>query len=262
MAGFTGVKRERAISPDVDRSSAARIADMDFEGADVNFMLPSGWFGTFTTGDDVALEMAHVSRLPSLDGGLLRCRIPSGSAAWCWPARAMSRAASRRCAAPGASVGVGRAGLCAVRHADRPAVARSDLGRGAGARSVGGAAHLHGDAALCAGRAGHLGQSLAATFGGASVVRHAQHGGADRQRTARPFPDAASGLPGGRPWLAAVLDGAAGRAHGDDPLRAAARPEAPSQRIRHGRPLLSRASRCPKARRSPTWWPISSAITC
>ena len=57
MAGFTGVKRTRAISPDVDRSSAARIADMDFEGADVNFMLPSGWFGTFTMGDDVALEM-------------------------------------------------------------------------------------------------------------------------------------------------------------------------------------------------------------
>ena len=50
MAGFTGVKRERAISPDVDRSSTARIADMDFEGADVNFMLPSGWFGTFTMG--------------------------------------------------------------------------------------------------------------------------------------------------------------------------------------------------------------------
>src|ERR1700676_692264 len=33
MAGFTGVKRGREISPDVDRSSAARIADMDFEGA-------------------------------------------------------------------------------------------------------------------------------------------------------------------------------------------------------------------------------------
>ena len=57
MAGFTGVKRDRAISPDVDRSSAARIADMDFEGADVNFLLPSGWFGTFTMGEDIALEM-------------------------------------------------------------------------------------------------------------------------------------------------------------------------------------------------------------
>ena len=30
MAGYTGVKRERAISPDVDRSAAARIADMYF----------------------------------------------------------------------------------------------------------------------------------------------------------------------------------------------------------------------------------------
>jgi hypothetical protein len=57
MAGFTGVKRSRPISLDVDRSSAARISDMDFEGADVNFMLPSGWFGTFTMGDDVPLEM-------------------------------------------------------------------------------------------------------------------------------------------------------------------------------------------------------------
>jgi predicted TIM-barrel fold metal-dependent hydrolase len=56
MAGFTGVKRSRPISTDVDRSSAARIADMDFEGADANLMLPSGWFGTFTSGDDVALE--------------------------------------------------------------------------------------------------------------------------------------------------------------------------------------------------------------
>ena len=37
---------------------AARIADMDFEGVDVNLTLPSGWFGTWTAGDDVALEMA------------------------------------------------------------------------------------------------------------------------------------------------------------------------------------------------------------
>ena len=36
----------------------ARIADMDFEGVDVNLTLPSGWFGTWTAGDDVALEMA------------------------------------------------------------------------------------------------------------------------------------------------------------------------------------------------------------
>ena len=36
----------------------ARIADMDFEGVDVNLTLPSGWFGTWSFGDDIALEMA------------------------------------------------------------------------------------------------------------------------------------------------------------------------------------------------------------
>jgi hypothetical protein len=58
MAGFTGVTRERQPSPRVDADPAARIADMDFEGVDANLTLPSGWFGTWTAGDDVALEMA------------------------------------------------------------------------------------------------------------------------------------------------------------------------------------------------------------
>ncbi len=57
MAGFTGVKRERDLSPHVDHDPAERIRDMDYEGVDVNLTLPSGWFGTWTTGDDVALEM-------------------------------------------------------------------------------------------------------------------------------------------------------------------------------------------------------------
>ena len=57
MAGFTGVKRERDPSPRVDHDPAERIRDMDYEGVDVNLTLPSGWFGTWTTGDDVALEM-------------------------------------------------------------------------------------------------------------------------------------------------------------------------------------------------------------
>jgi len=70
---LTGVKRQRPISPDVDRSSAARIADMDFEGADVNFMLPSGWFGTFTAGDDVALEMGMYRAFHRWNERLLRC---------------------------------------------------------------------------------------------------------------------------------------------------------------------------------------------
>ena len=58
MAGYTGVKRERAVSPRVDEDPAARIEDMDHEGVDVNLTLPSGWFGTWTAGDDVALEAA------------------------------------------------------------------------------------------------------------------------------------------------------------------------------------------------------------
>jgi uncharacterized protein len=58
MAGFTGVARERQPSPQVDADSAARIADMDYEGVDANLTLPSGWFGTWTSGDDVVLEAA------------------------------------------------------------------------------------------------------------------------------------------------------------------------------------------------------------
>jgi len=57
MAGFTGPKRSREPDPEVDSDPARRIADMDFEGVDVNLMLPSGWFGTWTTSDDVELEM-------------------------------------------------------------------------------------------------------------------------------------------------------------------------------------------------------------
>ena len=56
MAGFTGVKKKRAVSPLVDADAAERIKDMDFEGVDVNLTLPSGWFGTWTSADDVALE--------------------------------------------------------------------------------------------------------------------------------------------------------------------------------------------------------------
>ena len=56
MAGFTGVKKKREVSPMVDADASARIADMDFEGVDVNLTLPSGWWGTWTASDDVALE--------------------------------------------------------------------------------------------------------------------------------------------------------------------------------------------------------------
>ena len=57
MAAFTGANRARP-SPRVDEDPAARIADMDLEGVDVNLTLPSGWFGTWTADDYVGLEMA------------------------------------------------------------------------------------------------------------------------------------------------------------------------------------------------------------
>lgn len=56
MADFTGAHR-KPPSLLVDDDPAERIKDMDLEGVDVNLTLPSGWFGTWTTGDDVGLEM-------------------------------------------------------------------------------------------------------------------------------------------------------------------------------------------------------------
>ena len=58
MAGFTGAHKGRDPSPTVDHDVHSRITDMDFEGVDVNLLLPSGWFGAWTTVDDVALELA------------------------------------------------------------------------------------------------------------------------------------------------------------------------------------------------------------
>lgn len=82
MAGFTGVKKKRAVSPLVDADAAERIKDMDFEGVDVNLTLPSGWFGTWTVSDDVALEAgmyrayhrwmdAYCGKFPDRLGGVI-----------------------------------------------------------------------------------------------------------------------------------------------------------------------------------------------
>ena len=82
MAGFTGVAKKRAVSPLVDADAAERIKDMDFEGVDVNLTLPSGWFGTWTSTDDVALEAgmyrayhrwmeAYCGRFPGRLGGVI-----------------------------------------------------------------------------------------------------------------------------------------------------------------------------------------------
>jgi predicted TIM-barrel fold metal-dependent hydrolase len=61
MSGlFTGgSKRSRQPARNGDADPAGRIADMDFEGVDVNLMLPSGWFGVWTMPQvDPAIEQA------------------------------------------------------------------------------------------------------------------------------------------------------------------------------------------------------------
>jgi hypothetical protein len=158
MAGFTGVKRMRDPSPDVDADAGERIKDMDHEGVDLNLMLPSGWFGTWTAGDDVALEMAmyrayhrwmedYCGAYPSRLGGVILAGARE------------SRVRSPRSVAAAGRAGVGDDGLCTGRHAPRPPSAGAALRRGRRVRSRGRASHLHSDAAICARRPGHVGQS-------------------------------------------------------------------------------------------------------
>ena len=45
MAGFTGAHKGREPVATVDHDVHSRITDMDYEGVDVNLLLPSGWFG-------------------------------------------------------------------------------------------------------------------------------------------------------------------------------------------------------------------------
>ena len=58
MSAYGGAHKGRDPDPRVDHDAAARIADMDREGVDVNLLLPSGWFGTWTTVEDTRQELA------------------------------------------------------------------------------------------------------------------------------------------------------------------------------------------------------------
>lgn len=84
MAGFTGVETTKKPNPDIDKDPDLRIADLDFEGVDVNLMVPSGWFGTWTTVDDVELELGmyrayhrwmddYCGKYPDRLGGVILC---------------------------------------------------------------------------------------------------------------------------------------------------------------------------------------------
>ena len=130
MAGYTGVtKRERDVSRRGDHDPAVRIEDLDYEGVDVNLTLPSGWFGTWTAGDDVALEMGmyrayhrwmedYCGSYPDRLGGvILAC------------ARDIEGSVDGDPALGQVALGVGRHGLRAVRHAARSPGPRAALGR-------------------------------------------------------------------------------------------------------------------------------------
>ena len=56
LSGFAGSHKGREPDPDIDRDAAKRMADLEIEGIDVNLLLPSGWFGCWTSVDDPSLE--------------------------------------------------------------------------------------------------------------------------------------------------------------------------------------------------------------
>jgi len=58
MTGFEGAHKGREPNRHGDQDPSLRIADLDFEGVDVNLLLPSGWFGAFTSLEDRQLELA------------------------------------------------------------------------------------------------------------------------------------------------------------------------------------------------------------
>ena len=68
MAGFTGVKKRRAVSPLVDADASERIKDMDFEGVDVNLTLPSGWFCSLAIARYFAIAEVFVQRERFVNG--------------------------------------------------------------------------------------------------------------------------------------------------------------------------------------------------
>ena len=60
MTGFVAQHRQPP-NPLVEDDPAERIKDMDLEGVDVNLLLPSGWFGVWTSQPDLELENSQYS---------------------------------------------------------------------------------------------------------------------------------------------------------------------------------------------------------
>ncbi|MCH8108108.1 MAG: amidohydrolase [Chloroflexi bacterium] len=58
MTGFTA-QHKQPPNPLAEDDPAERLKDMDLEGVDVNLLLPSGWFGVWTSQPDLALESSQ-----------------------------------------------------------------------------------------------------------------------------------------------------------------------------------------------------------
>ena len=173
-----------------DDQAANRVQDMDDEGADVHFLIPTSW--TSAVGlEDVEPRNRLDSCLPSPYGGLL------------WPVPGAldqyDRGLGASCGRSGAgdpSVGyveVGRGGDAAVRqgYPGRPSGAGPHLAGGAGLRPGCCSPQLHLDAAVLPRLPGSLGQYFSRASGLASLGRHALYGRLHRAGILDRYPNSA-----------------------------------------------------------------------
>ena len=191
MAGFTGANRERSRHRASTTIRPSASPTWISKGVDVNLTLPSGWFGTWTAGDDVALEMAmyrayhrwmedYCGAFPERLGGIILvcARDVAGSL------EEIKRWAQVALGLGGDGLRAGTACRSTIPTSSRsgPRPPEHDL-----------AVVLHTFTVMppyAPGGARHLGEPVPAALGGAPLVRHAQHGGADRQRRDGPLPAA------------------------------------------------------------------------
>ena len=175
LTGFTAQHRQ---PPNVlvEDDPAERIKDLDIEGVDVNLLLPSGWFGVWTSQADLALENSMYSAyhhwmedycgpFPDRLTGVILC---SGRDVEAAVSEIRQWGTSRWAMAVFAYAPYGQP----LDHPDLEPI----WAAGRRARPVHRAAHLHRSPSIRPRRAGHLGQPVAAAVGGPSMVRHAQHG--------------------------------------------------------------------------------------
>ena len=203
---------ERRPSPGVvDDRSDNRVLDMDVEGSDVHFLVPSVW--TSVVGlPDVSLEIGLIRAYHRHMHEFLRCRSR--------PAQGPDRRLDprrRRGGARNPRMGqfeMGGRGAAAARQrpAGRSPRSRTDLARRRGARSGDRASQLYVVPALFPRLRGHVGQCLPGAAVLAPVGRDALHGRVSRRRHPRPLSGPAPLRARMRLRLAAVLGAADGRA--------------------------------------------------